>query len=277
MIKKLAFAALLTTLLTGPSLAAAEGSAVGVDPDAVARRGSSDRVLVVGADISVGDRVVTGASGRVQIVFQDQTRLVVGPGSSLEIQSYLLNGNRADKFAVNALAGTFRFISGNSPKSAYSINTPTASIAVRGTKFDITVQRGSTQVLLYEGGLQLCSGRQCVELTDRCDYGVADSSSSALVTWRDSARANLVRNFPLANIQRPLLQAFRVAGAQSCLTPPPPPSTDSLSSPSSGNPPSGNTTPPTSGGNFTTTTPTFGGNSNSGNVTSGNTTPTTTP
>jgi len=143
-------------LAGGPPLAvaAAEGTAVGVDPDAVARRGSADRTLVVGADISVGERIVTGPSGRVQVLFADQTRLVVGPGSALLIESYLMNGDTADKFAINALAGTFRFISGNSPKSAYSIETPTAAIAVRGTKFDVSVA-GDLAWIFAEGNALL--------------------------------------------------------------------------------------------------------------------------
>src|SRR5690606_18549600 len=126
--------------------AAGEGTAVGVNPDATAQARSAERVLVVGSEVSVGERIVTGPSGRVQLLFQDQTRIVVGPRSTLVIESYLLNGNQTNRFAVDALAGTFRFISGNSPKSAYSIDTPTASIAVRGTKFDVTVGSGQTLV-----------------------------------------------------------------------------------------------------------------------------------
>ena len=64
----------------------------------------ADRLLVVGADVSVGEKIVTGPSGNVQLLFQDQTRLVVGPRSTLEIETYLLSGSGADKFAVNALA-----------------------------------------------------------------------------------------------------------------------------------------------------------------------------
>ncbi|HEY5081755.1 MAG TPA: FecR domain-containing protein [Bauldia sp.] len=36
--------------------------------------------------------------------------------------------------------GAFRFLTGGSPKDAYSINTPMATIAVRGTEFDLDVE-----------------------------------------------------------------------------------------------------------------------------------------
>ncbi len=243
--------AFLSLCLVTTSLAAGEGTAVGVDPQASAKQGSAERTLVVGADVSVGDQIVTGPSGRVQLVFADDTRIVVGPGSTLKIETYLLKGNTAEKFAVNALAGTFRFISGNSPKPAYSINTPTASIAVRGTKFDITVTRQATQTMLYDGALRLCRGSDCVDLVNRCDLGVAATDRARVLVWNSDERGNTARNFPLANIQSVLLQPFRVAGAQACLSPPPVPSTDSLVQPNSS---SGTTTPPT------TTPPTNGGN-----------------
>lgn len=204
-------------ILLASAAHAAEGRAVGVDPDAVARLSGTDRILAVGADISLGEQVVTGPSGQVQIVFSDQTRLVVGPGSALTIESYLFNGNTADKFAINALAGSFRFISGNSPKAAYSINTPTASIAVRGTKFDFNVTRPRTDLMLYEGGVRLCStSGQCQELTARCDLGTVDASVAQLVRHLDPVHPQLSGAFRYARFQTPLRSEFRVSGAGKC-------------------------------------------------------------
>src|SRR5690606_42119301 len=85
---------------------------------------------------SIGDRVVTGPSGQVQILFSDRTELVVGPRSALLIEDYLLrNDGSAGKFAINALSGTFRFVTGGAPKDSYVIKTPTGTIGVRGTAF----------------------------------------------------------------------------------------------------------------------------------------------
>ncbi|MGV3573560.1 MAG: FecR family protein [Devosia sp.] len=208
-------------LLFASSAHSADGRAVGVNPDALVRFSGGDRILAVGADISLGEQVVTGASGQVQIVFSDQTRLVVGPGSALTIESYLFNGATADKFAINALAGSFRFISGHSPKSAYSINTPTASIAVRGTKFDFNVTRPRTDLMLYEGGVRLCSiSGQCQELNARCDLGTVDASVSALIKHPDPAHPQLSEAFRYARFQTPLLGEFRVSGAGKCTEPP---------------------------------------------------------
>jgi hypothetical protein len=206
-----------TTALAG----AAEGTAVGVNPDAVASLGASDRVLQVGADISLGERVSTGASGQVQILFADQTRLVVGPQSSLLIESYLMTGSGADKFAINALAGSFRFISGNGPKSAYSIRTPTASIAVRGTKFDVLVEGGRTEVMLYEGEVSLCSpAGECQDLAQRCDIASFGPGGAQKIGHAEGAHRASSANFRFARFPSLLVGDFRVSGASQCVEAP---------------------------------------------------------
>jgi hypothetical protein len=214
--------ALTLSAATATAFGAGEGTAVGVNPDAVARVNSQDRTLEVGTDVSVGELIVTGPAGQVQIIFDDDTRLVVGPSSSLKIETYLLaSSNVAQKLTINALGGSFRFITGNSPKPAYTINTPTASIAVRGTVFDIIVGGLGTGVMLYEGALQLCApSSQCVEVTDRCEIGTSESNATELIVRADPEHAPLALQFRYARFQSPLLDPFRVSGAGNCVVEP---------------------------------------------------------
>ncbi len=200
-------------------LAQGQGTAVGVNPDALAKVRSQERILQVGTDVSVGETIVTGPAGQVQIVFDDNTRLVVGPGSSLLVETYLLaSSNTAEKLTVNALGGTFRFITGNSPKPAYSIRTPTAAIAVSGTEFDLVVDRRSTKVMLYKGALQICNGAgECADLVERCDLGVAQAQQVAVLQPNNSERGQLSLEFRYARFQGPLLNNFKVNGASRCV------------------------------------------------------------
>lgn len=209
----------LTALCTPAVLAAGEGTAVGVRPDAVARAGSQDRLLAVGTDVSVGELIVTGSSGQVQIIFDDSTRLVVGPGSSLLIEDYLLaSNNTAQKLAINALGGTFRFLTGNSAKPAYSITTPTAAIAVRGTKFDFIVEPGDTRVMLYEGALQICNrAGDCGQVAERCEIGAASQADAVVYQRFDPSRPPLSEQFRYARVQAQLLAEFRVSGVTNCV------------------------------------------------------------
>ena len=90
----------------------------GVNPAADAQLEGATRTLIVGADIFIGDLVETGPKGQVQILFADNTKLVVGPQSSLKIDDYLMRNNgAAGKFAVDMLSGSFRFATGNGPKN----------------------------------------------------------------------------------------------------------------------------------------------------------------
>lgn len=214
-----AIMAVAAVCIVPATVARGEGTAVGVDPDAVAKVQTRERILQVGTDVSVGETIVTGPVGQVQIVFDDSTRLVVGPGSSLLVETYLLaSSNTAQTLTVNALGGTFRFMSGNSAKSAYSIRTPTAAIAVRGTEFDLVVDRNSTKVMLYEGALQLCSGAgECADLAKRCDLAVAQAQQVAVLGAANAERAPASLQFRYARFQGKLLSDFRVSGASRCV------------------------------------------------------------
>jgi hypothetical protein len=224
---------------------AADGTAVGVNPQAVAELGSDTRTLVAGADVTSGERVVTGPSGQVQILFDDQTRLVVGPGSSLVIDEYLKRGNRtAGKVAISALSGTFRFVTGKSAKSAYEIKTPTGAIGVRGTAFDFNVASEGTIVMLYHGSVRLCNTAQtCVTLDKKCEVGTYDLAE-AFVIGRDVGNFEELRHqFRYSVSQAPLLRDFRVAESRNCLVR----TANEGAPPSLGEPSSGGDTIPTPG------------------------------
>lgn len=212
----------LAVALPASAAHAASGTAVGVDPDAEAR-GRTTRTLVVGADIFIGDRIVTDANGLAQIIFTDTTRLVVGPRSSLVLDDYLQRENgSAGKFAINALKGTFRFITGDAAKDRYVITTPTGQIGVRGTTFDLQVGQPATYVMQLRGATINCpvSG-SCETLRTRCEIielsrNEADNLGKAGEMGNSGLRQ--ARGwFPLVASQRALQRPFRDNGAESCL------------------------------------------------------------
>jgi hypothetical protein len=215
--------AAVASVFSGIAAQAASGTALGVNPAAQAERQGATQTLVVGADIFIGDRVITGPQGLVQIKFSDSTELVVGPRSALLIEDYLLREDgSAGRMAVNALAGSFRFVTGSAPKDRYRITTPTGTIGVRGTEFDFFVGGNFTRVLLYHGAVLLCNNAgDCETLAETCDLGQVDSSQAELIGHTDlvtgADRDQLKAMFQWALSQRPLLREFRVAQAERCL------------------------------------------------------------
>ncbi|MDP1732182.1 MAG: FecR family protein [Devosia sp.] len=228
--QKLVFGLVVCTVwfLTQGSAMAASGTAMGVDPQAEARAKAETRLLVVGSDIFIGDRVVTGASGQVQIKFDDRTELVVGPNSSLLIEDYLLREDgSAGKLALSALAGTFRFVTGGAPKDRYLIKTPTGTIGVRGTAFELYVTALRHFVLQLHGSTINCNerGDKCFILNAMCELGEVSADDAVVIGDTDDVtgaeRARLRQMFIYAVSQRPLLREFRVDRAERCLNKPP--------------------------------------------------------
>ena len=101
----------------------------------------------------MNDAVKT-AAGKVGITFEDQTRVQVNENSRLVIDDFVYDPkSKAGKLGVKVALGTVRYASGqiakNSPQNV-AVNTPTATISVRGTDFTATVDEvgASTVVLL---------------------------------------------------------------------------------------------------------------------------------
>lgn len=165
-----------------------------------------------------GDEIVTGADGTVQLAFDDRTRVVVGPASAFRVDDVrMTGGGRASRFAVRALSGTFRFLSGTSDKAAYSITTPTATMGVRGTQFDFSVQRSRpTHLVTFDGQVRICGRRRsCALVSGGCAVVSVDPSGIAVPETRAERDELLVREFPFVLSQDRLSRAFR-ARTESC-------------------------------------------------------------
>ena len=106
-----------------------------------------------GTGVEMEDAINTKA-GKVGITFEDQTKVQVNENSKLVIDDFVYDPKKpaAGKLALNMAQGTVRYASGaiahNNPNKV-AINTPTATIAVRGTDFTATVDElGRSTVIL---------------------------------------------------------------------------------------------------------------------------------
>ena len=107
----------------------------------------------VGASIESMDTYVTGGCVS-NITFKDDTKVKVTENSRLLIDDFVFDPKKSDagKLTLKVGMGTVRYASGqiakNNPQSV-NIKTPTASIAVRGTDFNMTVdEAGQSLVIL---------------------------------------------------------------------------------------------------------------------------------
>ncbi len=210
-------ASLIGSFWSVGNAAPAVGKAVAVVQSATAKGSDGKRKLKAGMPISIGELIKTGRTGLVQIIFTDDTKLVIGPNSSLVVEAYLLRSKKTvSKFAIKALGGTFRFITGKSPKQAYSITTNSATIGVRGTSLDLTVRRNSTDLVLFSGEVELCGNDRCIRVKDACSLARAPRNADVNLE-RSPERRNrqISARFPYIVSQAPLRRDFHVS-TRSC-------------------------------------------------------------
>ncbi|MEK1891818.1 MAG: FecR domain-containing protein [Rhizobium sp.] len=131
--------------------------------------------LVVRSPVHKDERIRTSSSGLGQFIFKDGTKLAVGAGSTVVIDKFVYDDSASVKrLSIKAAKGTFRWISGNSASSAYSIVTPAGTIGVRGTAFDFYVgPNGTTAIVLLSGAASFCGPGGCRQLRQQCDCVVA--------------------------------------------------------------------------------------------------------
>jgi len=106
----------------------------------------------LGLDVMFRDAIETGR-GRLKINFLDDTKLSLTEHSEVVIDEYIFDPNPSNsKMSMRFVAGTARFATGQLglvPKENITINTPTATIGVRGTDFTTTVDElGRSLVIL---------------------------------------------------------------------------------------------------------------------------------
>jgi hypothetical protein len=178
---------------------------------------SGDRDLKAGAPVFEDDKIVV-RNGNAQLILNDGTKLVVGPGSTLVLDRFLMKGgNTAQKVSIKALRGTFRFITGRSAKSAYDIQTASATIGIRGTGFDFWSKQ-NTGVAVHVGLVRLCSGESksgnCVELNEGCEVGRAGGDEARELTARVKG-TSIVKNLPYVLSEVSLQTSFHLP-VQNC-------------------------------------------------------------
>jgi FecR protein len=156
------------------------------------------------------DDTIKVSTGNAQIILDDGTRIVVGPSSSLLLDQFVMRGKtKAEKVTLKALRGTYRFITGSSPKTAYKISTAHGTIGIRGTAFDVW-SREKTGAVVLRGRVNLKSqSGGSVDIKSGCQMGVATKSAAAPL--RGKAKNDSIKmNLPFILDQSSLTRRFRL-------------------------------------------------------------------
>jgi hypothetical protein len=92
---------------------------------------------VSGDPIYLGDKITTGADGRLQIMLLDETVFTLGPKAALTVDKFVYDPSTgAGKVSATILQGAFRFVTGKIAQrepTDMEVNLPVGTIGVRGT------------------------------------------------------------------------------------------------------------------------------------------------
>jgi hypothetical protein len=98
------------------------------------------RILNLEDDVYHNELIETEAESATRLVFLDETTLTLGPDSSVVLDSFVFDPEPSQaSFVMTATKGVFRFASGKLPKNAYRLHTPAATIGIRGTVLNVSV------------------------------------------------------------------------------------------------------------------------------------------
>lgn len=126
--------------------------------------GIKQRNLAKASIIYLNDQLITGDNTSAEIVFTDNTLITFNPGTTFNVDNYSYTPGKAKgsvgKSVMSIIQGGFRTITGLIAKSNptdYSMNTPVATIGVRGTDYRVQLTPDGQ---LYIG---FNEGRPCVK------------------------------------------------------------------------------------------------------------------
>lgn len=99
-----------------------------------------------GAVVMASDRIVTGADGSAGITLRDETRMALGPNTTLAMEQFAFNSTTHEgRLDASVRRGTLAVVSGKIAKqspTAVKFSTPSSVLGVRGTEFVIEVEGG---------------------------------------------------------------------------------------------------------------------------------------
>lgn len=168
------------------------------------QRGKAKLSGAKGADIESMDTYVT--VGCVSsITFKDDTKVKINENSRLVIDDFVFDPKKSDagKLAIKVGMGTVRYASGqiakNNPQQV-AVNTPTATIAVRGTDFSMVVdETGQSLVILLPSCKDEKEQKQYELDEQRCKVGsIVVTTSAGSVVMDHPFQATFVSSAQLA-------------------------------------------------------------------------------
>jgi len=119
--------------------------------------GRTTRPLATEGRLFVGDRVVTGTEGRLEIACTDGSTIIVGAQTTVTLSEFTTNADGTGKTAVlDMVEGLVRVsLSRLGVWQRFEVTTPTAIAAVRSTEWIVEAAPGRSAVFVVHGRVEV--------------------------------------------------------------------------------------------------------------------------
>lgn len=112
------------------------------------------RPVILRERVALADQVQTGQRSQLQLLLLDRSVFTVGANARLKIDRYVYDPGGGRSFTASVAKGAFRFISGKADRGGgSSINSPVATIGIRGTIVDGVIGQDAIDIASGERGI----------------------------------------------------------------------------------------------------------------------------
>lgn len=173
--------------------------------------------LRAGEPIREGDRVMTGRDGHVELRFVDGATVVIRPATEFVVDEYRFDASGERSF-FSLVRGAVRSISGAIGKrnrDDYRLETPTATVGIRGTVFETIEtrcngggcnpgEREGLTVSVFEGRVAVANDAGTIEVPQGSTVYVRDRSTPAVFAAGGERPAPTATATPRVRAAQPL-------------------------------------------------------------------------
>lgn len=172
-----------------------EGSVIAINAEELEQE---TRPLAVGAPLYRADIVESDKNAYAVLVFKDEGRISVEAESNFEISSYKFSKSATEnKTSYDLVKGGMRLLTGiiaTENKENVSVNTPVATIGIRGTGFDLIYREGKLYSYTWQGVISQQNESGTTELAEPNATVIESSQASPKTISVD----DIPRTTPLA-------------------------------------------------------------------------------
>ncbi|MEM7562127.1 MAG: FecR family protein [Pseudomonadota bacterium] len=158
--------------------------------------GKDSRRLRVGSALFERDQVQTGIKSYAVIAFNDKTRVTMSPKSAFRIEEHEFKPDVPDEnnSFLSFLQGGLRLVTGaigRLNKKAFKVATPTATIGIRGTGFDLVCEGACVSNSAMHNPASDSMLGQFLKFFVRPAYALGDGNGMYAKVWRGAIELQL--------------------------------------------------------------------------------------